>query len=138
MPPPPTRRASLARRLERAAAGAALAVLIMCLGSLVLWLGTPLLWLWAGSQVQGATGSVGAAFALGLVGAILTVSGLATLLLWLSDAYRANHRARDLPDPGHAMLERVVVWSAALSVTVFVVWFLFFAGASPIPIGIQV
>jgi hypothetical protein len=110
----------------------------MCLGSLGLWIGTPLLWLWAGSLIQGATGSVGAAYACGLVGAIVTVLALAALLMALSDAYRANHRARGLEDPGHVVLERVVVLSAGLSVTVFVIWFLFFAGASPLPIGIQI
>ncbi len=110
----------------------------MCLGSLGLWIGTPLLWLWAGSQIQGATGSVGAAYAAGLIGATVTVLALAALLMALSDAYRVNHRARGLADPGHAVLERVLVLSAGLAVTMFVIWFLFFAGASPIPIGIQI
>jgi hypothetical protein len=110
----------------------------MCLGSLGLWIGTPLLWLWAGSQIQGATGSVGLAFLAGLLGAIFTVLVLATLLIRVSNAYRANRVARGLEDPGHAVLERVVALSAGLAVTAFLIWFLFFAGASPIPIGIQI
>ena len=42
------------RELLRIGAGALLRLTIMFVGSLVLWLGTPLLWLWVGSQVQGA------------------------------------------------------------------------------------
>ena len=49
------------RELLRTGAGAVLVVLIMFIGSLVLWVGTPLLWLWIGSQIQGATSSLGAA-----------------------------------------------------------------------------
>ena len=47
------------RQLLRTGSGAILVVLIMFIGSLVLWIGTPLLWLWVGSQIQGATASVG-------------------------------------------------------------------------------
>ena len=36
------------------------------------------------------------------------------------------------------MLEGVLVVSAGVTLAAFVIWFLFFAGASPVPIGIQV
>ena len=49
------------RTLLRNGTGAVLVVLIMFIGSLGLWVGTPLLWLWVGSQIQGATESLGAA-----------------------------------------------------------------------------
>jgi hypothetical protein len=119
-------------------AGAVLVVLIMFIGSLVLWIGTPLLWLWVGSQIQGATESLGAARLAMFFGVIATITLLAALLSKLSNVYRANCRARGLDDPGHFVLEGVLVVSAGLTVTVFVVWFFFFAGASPIPIGINV
>jgi len=32
----------------------------------------------------------------------------------------------------------VIVVSAGLTITVFVIWFFFFAGADPAPIGIQI
>ena len=35
------------------------------------------------------------------------------------------------------MLEGVLVVSAGLTLVVFAVWFLFFAGASPVPVGIS-
>jgi hypothetical protein len=103
----------------------------------VLWVGTPLLWLWVGSQIQGATESLGAALGVMFIGVVATIAVLAGILAKLSNTYRASCRARGLDDPGHYVLESVLVVSAAITLTVFVVWFLFFAGASPLPIGIQ-
>ncbi len=121
----------------RTGLGAALVVLIMFIGSLVLWVGTPLLWLWVGSQVQGATTSLGAALGSALIGVIISVALIAGLLGKLSNTYRANQLARGQEDPGHVVLEGVLVVSAGLALAVFAVWFLLFAGASPVPLGIQ-
>jgi hypothetical protein len=126
------------RELLRTGAGAVLVILIMFIGSLVLWIGTPLMWLWIGSQIQGATSSLGAALGSMFVGVIATIIALAALLAKLSNVYRANCRARGQDDPGHFVLEGVLVISAGLTVAGFVIWFLLFAGASPIPIGIQI
>jgi hypothetical protein len=126
------------RQLLRTGAGAALVVLIMFIGSLVLWIGTPLLWLWVGSQIQGATSSLGAALGVMFVGVIATIAVLASLLAKLSNIYRANCRARGLEDPGHFVLEGVLVVSAGFTLVAFVVWFFLFAGTSPVPLGIQI
>jgi hypothetical protein len=125
------------RELLRTGTGAVLVVMIMFIGSLVLWIGTPLLWLWVGSQIQGATSSLGAALGTMFIGVIVTIAILASVLARLSNVYRANCRARGLADPGHFVLEGVLVVSAGFTLTAFVIWFLFFAGASPVPIGIQ-
>jgi hypothetical protein len=125
------------RDVLRSGAGAVLVVLIMFIGSLVLWIGTPLLWLWVGSQIQGATSSLGAALGAMFFGVIVTIAALASLLAKLSNVYRANCVARGLGDPGHFVLEGVLVVSAGLTIAGFVVWFFFFAGASPVPVGIQ-
>lgn len=125
------------RALLRNGTGALLVVLIMFIGSLGLWVGTPLLWLWVASQIQGATQSIGTALAAAFVGVVMTVAILASLLARLSDIYRANCRSRGLTDPGHVMLEGVLVVSAGVTMFVFVVWFFFLAGASPVPIGIN-
>jgi hypothetical protein len=117
--------------------GATLVVLIMFIGSFGLWIGTPLLWLWLGSQVQGATNSLGAAMGTMFFGAVGTVIVLAGVLGKLSNTYRANCLARGRDDPGHGVLEGVLVISAGLTLTVFVVWFLLFAGATPVPLGIN-
>lgn len=117
--------------------GATLVVLIMFIGSLVLWVGTPLLWLWVASQIQGATESLGTALAAAFVGVIATIALLAVLLARLSDVYRANCQSRGLSDPGHVVLEGVLVTSAGLTIFAFVIWFFFLAGASPVPIGLN-
>ncbi len=126
------------RDLLRTGAGAVLVVLIMFIGSFVLWIGTPLLWLWVGSQIEGATSSLGAALGAMFVGVIATIAVLASVLAKLSNVYRANCRSRGLDDPGHFVLEGVLVVSAGLTIVAFIVWFFLFAGASPVPIGIQI
>jgi hypothetical protein len=123
------------RNVLRAGTGALLVVLIMFVGSLGLWIGTPLLWLWVGSQIQGLGASLGAALVAMFVGVVLSVMLMAVLLAKLSDVYRANCRARGQQDPGHFILEAVLVISAALTLVVFFVWFFLFAGASPVPFG---
>jgi hypothetical protein len=126
------------RELLRTGTGALLVVLIMFIGSLVLWIGTPLLWLWIGSEIQGATSSLGAALGSIFLGVIATITLLAVVLAKLSNVYRANRRARGLDDPGHVVLESVLVVSAGVTLAGFAIWFLFFAGASPVPVGIQI
>jgi hypothetical protein len=126
------------RDLLRTGAGATLVLLIMVIGSLVLWIGTPLLWLWVGSQIQGATSSLGTALGVSFLGVVVTIMLLAGILAKLSDVYQANRRARGLEDTGHYVLEAVLVVSAGLTLAAFVVWFFLFAGASPVPVGIQI
>ena len=125
------------RDLLRTGTGAVLVVLIMLIGSLVLWVGAPLLWIWLGSQIEGATSSVGASIGAAFLGAVFTIVLVAGVLSKLSNVYRANQQARGLDDPGHFVLEVVLVVSAGLALVAFVVWFFFFAGAEPLPIGIR-
>jgi hypothetical protein len=125
------------RELLRIGAGALMALTIMFVGSLGLWLGTPLLWLWVGSQIQGDTSSLSLALLVMAVGVLVTVWLAAKLLVRLSEAYRANAVARGLPDPGHRVLESVLIAAAGLAILVFGVWFLLFAGASPVPLGMN-
>ncbi len=122
----------------RTTAGAVLVVAIMVIGSIILWLGTPLLWIWVGAQVQGSTQSLGTALAVAFIGALVSIGLIASVLDGLSNLYRANRVARGLDDPGHVVLEGVLVVSAGICATVFTVWFLFFAGAAPVPLGIPV
>jgi hypothetical protein len=126
------------RQVLRTGAGAVLVVLIMFIGSLVLWVGTPLLWLWVGSQIQGRTESLGAAIGAMFIGVVVTIAALSSVLVWLSNVYRANRRARGMDDPGHLVLEGVLVVSAGVTLVGFVVWFFLFAGASPVPLGIHI
>jgi hypothetical protein len=123
--------------LLRTGAGAILVVLIMFIGSLVLWIGTPLAWLWIGSQIQGTTASLGAALGVMFIGVVITIALLASLLSKLSNVYRANCQARGHGDPGHVVLEGVLVVSAGFTLAAFIVWFFLFAGASPVPLGLN-
>jgi hypothetical protein len=116
---------------------AILVLLIMVIGSLVLWLGTPLLWLWIGSQIEASTSSLGAALGTTFLGAVLTIVLVAAILSRLSNFYRANCVARGMTDPGHFVLEMVLVVSAGVSLVAFVIWFFFLAGAEPLPVGIR-
>jgi hypothetical protein len=125
------------RALLRSGAGAVLVIAIMFIGSVGLWVGTPLAWLWVASQIQGATESLGTALLAAFIGVLVTVTALGSVLARLSDVYRANCIARGLNDPGHVMLEGVLVVSAGLTLVAFGIWFFFLAGASPVPIGIQ-
>ena len=118
-------------------AAALLVVLIMFIGSLGLWIGTPLLWLWVGSQIEGSTENLGAALLAMFVGVVVTVAVLGSVLAKLSDVYRGNCLARGQSDPGHVVLEGVLVISAGLTLVAFVIWFFLLAGASPVPIGIH-
>jgi hypothetical protein len=125
------------RDVLRTGTGAVLVLLIMVIGSLVLWIGAPLLWLWVGSQIEGATASVGAAVGATFLGAVMTIVLVAAVLAKLSNVYRANCISRGLDDPGHFVLEVVLVVSAGITLAAFVIWFFFFAGAEPLPVGIK-
>jgi hypothetical protein len=121
----------------RTGTGAALVLLIMFIGSLGLWIGTPLGMLWVGSKIQGATSSLGAAVGVMSIGVVCAILALAYVLGRLSNAYRAICRSRGRRDPGHFVLEGVLVVSAGLAVVAFVIWFLLFAGATPVPLGMS-
>jgi hypothetical protein len=125
------------RPLLRTGAAALLVAMISFLGSLGLWLGTPLVWLWVGSQVEGDTGSLSLALLVMGLGVLLTVWAATKLLSALSSRYRTSRVAQGHPDPGHGPLEAVLVASAGVATVIFSVWFLLFAGASPVPIGLN-
>ena len=125
------------RRTRRGTrASTAFLFLLMCVASLTLWVGVPILWLWIGGRIQGATGSVGAAVGAALVGFVVTALLFVPLLGWLGRRH-AEARARPgLDDLGRAALEGVVVVSAGLAAVAFAIWFLFLAGAEPVPLGL--
>ncbi len=122
------------RRLLRAGTDATLVLVIMIIGSLVLWCGTPLLWLWVGSQVQGGGGSLSLALLVMAVGVGLTIWVCVRVLGVLSNWHRRNSIALGHPDPGHKLLENVLIVTAAIAIVLFGIWFLLFAGAGFTPV----
>lgn len=125
------------RDLLRLGWSAVLLVLIMCAGSLVLWIGIPLAWLWIGSQVQARTDSLGAAVGAMMLGVVLSVALMVPVLSWLSERHRRLRVARGHPDTGHVVLEMVMVTSAGVAVVIFAAWFFLLSGSSPIPLNLS-
>jgi hypothetical protein len=115
---------------------AALLFVLMLLGSLGLWIGVPLLWLVVAGQVQGATGSLGAAVGVALLGVVLSIVLAVRLLHWLARMHNAARVERGLEDLGWAPLEGVMAVSAVVALVAFVAWFLLFAGTEPLPLGL--
>jgi energy-converting hydrogenase Eha subunit C len=121
--------------------------LLMFAGCMLLWIGVPILWLWVGSQIEAAT-DLGIALAAAMAGSITTIILLAWGLAWLNRrhiewrlrrdpaAAEAWDRAGDDERQTGGVLEPMIVATAALAVALFAVWFLFFAGASPVPLNI--
>jgi hypothetical protein len=106
---------------------------MMFAGALTLWIGVPLAWLYIGSLVQEATGSVGAALGLMLVGAVATILALVPVLGRLNDVYEHTREARGLDNYGQAPLEAMLVVSATVAVVLLVVYVLF-AGGPALPV----
>jgi hypothetical protein len=125
------------RDLVRLGSSALLVIAMMLVGGLVLWVGIPLAWLWIGSQIQGATDSLGAAVAAMLFGVILSIALVVPVLGWLSRKYGEIRVARGLDDTGGFVLEVVMVTTAAIAIVGFTIWFLVFSGTSPIPLNLS-
>jgi hypothetical protein len=119
---------------------AASLILLMALGSLVLWIGSPALWLWLTSKLQpGAQASMGP-YLLLLVGIIATSVALAKGLAKLNALYsKATHSEAivNLHLPWHRMrgaehesrvrpvtvLDVVMVASVIVAATSFAIWY---------------
>ena len=105
----------------------------MFAGALLLWVGVPLGWLWIGSQVEGETGSLGAAVAVMFVGALASILALAWALARLNHRHGRLREERGLESYGQVPLEGVMAVSAAVAVIGFAAWFFLFSGSSPVP-----
>jgi hypothetical protein len=119
------------RNLLRAGASGLLLVLMMLGAGLVLWIGVPVGWLWVGSQVQGATDSIGTAILVMLVGVVASIVAVVPILGWLNRKHLELRAARGLDTHGQTALEAVMTVSVAIAVVVFVIWFFVIAGPGP-------
>jgi heme/copper-type cytochrome/quinol oxidase subunit 2 len=119
------------RNLPRAGASG-LIVLVMMLGAgLVLWIGVPLGWLYVGSQVQGASDSIGLAILVMMVGVVLSILVIVPGLGWLNRKHLELREARGLETHGQTALEAVMTVSVAIAVLAFLVWFFVIEGPGP-------
>jgi bacteriorhodopsin len=125
------------RDLLRAGSSAVLLLLMMFVGSLVLWVGVPLAWLYIGSQIQAATDSIGTALGVMMLGVLVSIALLVPLLAWLNRKHIEMREARGLESHGQTALEAVLVVSAGFAIVGFGAWFFLFSGSSPIPLNLS-
>ena len=125
------------RDLLRAGSSAVLLLLMMFVGSLVLWVGVPLAWLYIGSQVQASTDSIGTALGVMMLGVLVSIALLLPLLAWLNRKHIEMREARGLESHGQTALEAVLVVSAGFALVGFAAWFFLFSGSSPIPLNLS-
>jgi hypothetical protein len=124
----------------------ALLILLMAVGSVVLWIGIPVGWLYLVSQLVDSSQPSMGPYVLVLVGIPATMIAMGKVLAMLDRAYARVTRAapqarvqvpwhRSLrgdrsPARAHSVLDVVMVASVALAVVCFAVWFFLLAGSS--------
>jgi heme/copper-type cytochrome/quinol oxidase subunit 2 len=119
------------RNLLRAGASGLILLLMMLGAGVVLWIGVPVAWLYIGSQVQGATDSIGTAIVVMLVGVVASIVAVVPILGWLNRKHLELRAARGLDTHGQTALEAVMTVSVLIAVIVFVIWFFVIAGPGP-------
>lgn len=123
------------RRILHSIVSTLLLILLTVLASVGLWVAMPLGWFWAAGRVEAGTHSLGAAIALMLVGVVASIVVAVPVLGWINRKRLEHRDAVGLPEASGVALEAVLVVSATIAVVAFGVWFLFFAGAQPFPLG---
>ncbi|MDQ4049549.1 MAG: hypothetical protein M3131_09255 [Actinomycetota bacterium] len=105
----------------------------MICGGVALWVGVPAGWLYVGSQVQGWTGSLGAALGVMMAGVLVSIAVIVALLGWLGRRHSELRAARGLEPGAGTALEAVMTISTGIAVLAFAAWFFLLSGASPLP-----
>jgi hypothetical protein len=121
-------------------------ILLMAVGSIVLWIGIPVGWLYLVSRLVDSSEPSMGPYVLVLVGIPATMIAMGKLLAILDRAHGRVTRAqaqvrvqapwhRSLrgdraPARARSVLDVVMVASVALALVCFVVWFFLFAGSS--------
>jgi heme/copper-type cytochrome/quinol oxidase subunit 2 len=119
------------RNLLRAGASGLLVLLMMLLAGLVLWIGVPVGWLYVGSQVQGATDSLGTAIIVMFVGVVVSIVAVVPILGWLNRKHLELRAARGLDTHGQTALEAVMTVSVVVALIAFAIWFFVIVGPGP-------
>lgn len=130
---------------HRHAAGVGL-VLVMALGSVVVWLVSPVVWLWIGSRMTDSTQPSLGPYLLVLVGMVLTAVVVGKFLGMVNRMHmRITGRASDKREHAkwnrsmrgerttvndRGVLEQVMAISVSCALVLFGIWFFAFAGSS--------
>ena len=125
---------------------AALLILLMAVGSVVLWIGVPLGWIWLASNIVDSSEPSLTPYVMVLVGIPLTMVVVGKGLSQLNRVYGEVtgttptvrvvlpwHRSmRGERDAGHprTVLDVVMVCSVTVALVLFGLWFFLFAGSS--------
>jgi hypothetical protein len=124
-------------------AGSALLVLLMGVGSVLMWIGAPVLWLWIGSQIADSSRPSFGLYLLILAGIVLTMAAIGRALGALNRIHMArtgripqrreqtvwlkSMRGDRAATREHGVLATVMAVSVGLALVVFGAWFLLFA-----------
>jgi heme/copper-type cytochrome/quinol oxidase subunit 2 len=119
------------RNVLRAGASGVILVLMMLGAGLVLWIGVPLGWLYIGSQVQGASESLGLAILVMMVGVVVSIAVIVPVLGWLNRKHLELREARGLDSHGQTALEAMMTVSVVIAVIAFTIWFFLIEGPGP-------
>ncbi len=109
---------------------AIIVVLVMLVGTVLIWVGSPLAGLFVGSQVQAWTDSLGMALIAAGVTAVAVVLVLGLVLANLDHRHARLREARGL-DPNVGALEPVLVIGSGIALAAFGFWFIILQGPSP-------
>ena len=125
---------------------AALLIVLMAIGSIVLWLGIPVGWLYLASRIARSSQPSLGPYLLILVGIPASMIVVGKLLSRLNRTYGAvtgappaarsrnawmrSLRGERVTGRPRTMLDVVMVWSVALALVCFAIWFFAFAGSS--------
>ena len=122
---------------------AALLVLVMAVGSVLMWIGVPVFWLWLASRMADSSQPSAGLYLLVLVGIVVSMAvvgkalGIANRIhmeltgnlpqkreqtIWL----RSMRAEREL-NREHGVLGLVMVWSVSIALVLFGIWFFLFA-----------
>jgi hypothetical protein len=124
--PPETRPAR--RRLDRAVAGAILAVETLLLATI--WGPQPAGWLWIGSHVDWLSGSVVLGILTAFLGMITTMMGTIAVAMRLDRLWKLARRAAGFEQKEGA-LERIFVLSVLVGSIAFAFWLFVVQGPGP-------
>lgn len=124
-------------------------IVLMAIGSVLMWLGAPVFWLWLASQVAESSQPSLGIYLLVLVGIILSMVVFGKVLGWLNRAHQAltgqlpkrreqtvwlkSMRADATATREHGILGLVMAWSVSTALVLFGIWFFFFAEGGGLP-----
>jgi hypothetical protein len=124
-------------------AGSFALVVLMAVGSVLMWLGAPVFWLWLASQIASSSQPSLGIYLLVMVGIVVSMVVIGKILGWLNHTHQAltgrlpqrreqtvwlkSMRAERDNTREHGILGIVMAWSVSTALLLFGVWFFFFA-----------